>query len=218
MGFIDTLESFNRKERFFLVGYALGNPRFELSETFTTALSEAAEFEIPRGTGAFMDYHLDWLHAAAFLHSASFVEASQYKNDPLDEEELPARVNTGNQEDIDLIVAFDDAGGTNLLMIEAKAETSWTNKQLDSKAKRLKAIFGEFGKAVPGVTPTFVLASPRESAGLNTSAWPIWMKRPDGRPLWMELKVPPGRRRVIGCGEFGKPSAPRRYFKITSPV
>lgn len=217
MGFIDTLESFNRKERFFLVGYALGNPRFELSETFTTALGEAVGFRIPSGTGAFMDYHLDWLDAAAFLHSASFVEVSQYQNDRLDENNLPARINTGNQEDVDLVIAFQDGENARVLLIEAKGDTSWGNRQLLSKAKRLKNIFGDDGTRVPSVIPTSVLTSPRNSMAIVSSCWPEWMRR-GGAPLWMELPWPKGRRRVIGCDQSGTDLASRPYFRFTNPL
>ena len=38
---IEILESFNTKERFFLIGAALGNPTFKLSEDYSKALSKA---------------------------------------------------------------------------------------------------------------------------------------------------------------------------------
>ena len=38
---LEHLESFNRKERFFLVGNALGNPDFQLSAEFQAKLAEA---------------------------------------------------------------------------------------------------------------------------------------------------------------------------------
>ena len=67
MTLMEHLESFNRKERFFLVGNALGNPDFQLSTDFQTKLNTA--FGIPPPNSAFvaMDYHLDWLHASPFL-------------------------------------------------------------------------------------------------------------------------------------------------------
>ena len=69
---IGVLESFNRKERFFLVGQALGNPRFKLSRDFRTRLGKAVGLEengikIPANAFAAMDYHLDWVAASLFL-------------------------------------------------------------------------------------------------------------------------------------------------------
>ena len=46
-------------------------------------------------------------------------------------------VATGNQEDADLLVAFEQGDIIHLMLVEAKAETGWTNKQMCSKAKGL---------------------------------------------------------------------------------
>lgn len=210
MSFLEALDRFNRKERFFLVAYALGRPRFELDSQFRADLQRVVEFPVPADAAAYMDYHLDWLHTAAFLNSPLFAEAEHYSNEP--------RVNTGNQEDIDLLIAFRDGAVTRLVMVEAKAESGWTNKQLKSKADRLTRIFGEKGQAVPGVTPTFVLASPKESKGICTSTWPDWMsRRGDRRPIWLELPVPKDRWKVVGCDESGKASSQRLRFKVMAP-
>jgi hypothetical protein len=210
MSFLEALDRFNRKERFFLVAYALGKPKFQLDAQFVSDLSRVARFPIPSDAAAYMDYHLDWLHTAAYLNSPLFAEAAHYPNEP--------RVNTGNQEDIDLLIAFADASVTRVVMVEAKAETGWTNGQLRSKAKRLERIFGRDGGGVAGVIPTFVLASPKESKGVNTSEWPDWMSGPDNRPVWLQLPVPTDRWRVIGCDEDGRPSSRRLRFKVVLPT
>ena len=59
---LELLESFNRKERFFLVSQAVG--RFQLSDDFRRELGEEINLKIPRGAFTAMDYHLDWLTAA----------------------------------------------------------------------------------------------------------------------------------------------------------
>lgn len=58
---INLLQRFNRKERFFLVGHALGNKDFRLPEDFRLSLSSATNLgeEIPCDAFAAMDYHLD---------------------------------------------------------------------------------------------------------------------------------------------------------------
>ena len=69
MTLMEHLESFNRKERFFLVGNALGNPDFQLSTDFQTKLNTAFGIQPPNSAFVAMDYHLDWLHAGPFLAS-----------------------------------------------------------------------------------------------------------------------------------------------------
>ena len=59
MTLIERLESFNRKERFFLIGDALGNQSFQLSDDFRTRLGTAFGIQPPSNTFVAMDYHLD---------------------------------------------------------------------------------------------------------------------------------------------------------------
>lgn len=65
--FIDNLDKLNRKERFFLIGMALGNPRFKLDPLFRQKLSEEFGVVIPDNVFVAMDYHLNWIYAAAAL-------------------------------------------------------------------------------------------------------------------------------------------------------
>ena len=67
MTLMEQLESFNRKERFFLIGDVLGNRAFELSTDFRARLSEVFGIEPPSGAFVAMDYHLDWIHASLFF-------------------------------------------------------------------------------------------------------------------------------------------------------
>ena len=60
--FIERLEKFNRKERFFLLGWSLGNPRFRASRTFLESISSLIGTEIPASAFVAMDYHLTWLY------------------------------------------------------------------------------------------------------------------------------------------------------------
>ena len=157
--------------------------------------------------GRSMDYHLDWIHAGLFLSSS----ANQLNK--VHENKVP--IVTANQEDIDLLVAFEELGVTHLLMIEAKAATGWTNKQTLSKANRLREMFGEGDgrKKYPDVKPSFCLTSPRPPQLLDSDLWPSWMA-PGGKPIWLELEVPPGRRRITRCDPAGRSSARGEFFRV----
>ena len=205
MRLIEWLGSFNRKERFFLIGNALGNTNFSLSDEYRSKLDSALGIHPPKDSFVAMDYHLDWIHASLFLSSSTNQLNKVHENS--------GPIVTANQEDIDLLVAFEDSGVTHLLMIEAKAATGWTNKQTLSKADRLRGMFGEEGKKYPDVKPSFCLTSPRPPQLLDSKKWPSWMA-PGGQPIWLELQVPAGRRRITRCDQAGKSSADGNFFRV----
>ncbi len=204
---ITYLKRFNRKERFFLVGWALGNREFRLSSAFRRELSSSLDLDVPAESFVAMDYHLDWIYASAFLASTGDPNTHHPNRDGLV---------TGIQEDMDLVVAFSAGETAHLIMVEAKGVTGWTNKQATSKTRRLEAIFGQRGDKWPGIRPYFVLASPKESQRLNCSRWPSWMKREDGRPHWMRMEIPSGLRMVTRCSESGKVSQEGQYWKVVA--
>lgn len=194
---IEWLGAFNRKERYYLVAQALGG--FTLSPQFRALLGETIGQEIPAKSAAWMDYHLDWVFAALTLRDISpndvdgrVFESPDFRGpDPLPGTQ-PVHVNT-NQEDIDLLVAFRDRDLLHLIFLEAKGETSWGNRQLRSKIRRLGAIFPQ----VPaGLSLSFVLASPRRPQRLDVpEGCPRWVA-PYSAWRWMPLDVPPGRREI----------------------
>lgn len=109
-----------------------------------------------------------------------------------------------NQEDIDLMVCFDDGPNTHVILVEAKGESGWKNGQMLSKARRLARIFPDSETTVgtseryPGVVPHFLLTSPpgteptrltRQSPDKKFS-WPVWMWPEDGKPKWIPLDMP----------------------------
>ena len=67
---VKNLESFNRKERFFLVGAALGNPTFRLDPTFRDQVGREFGLDVPEEAFVAMDYHLDWIYAGLVVSSA----------------------------------------------------------------------------------------------------------------------------------------------------
>ncbi len=202
LNLIEHLRSFNRKERFILLTEALGRER--LGEDFRRRLGEAIGMTIPADAYVAMDYHLDWLQMA--LHLAD----NPPPKEPIRNDDLV----TGNQEDSDLLVAFDHELTTHIVLIEAKVETGWTNKQLNSKAERLSRIFGEGRPGVHLATPHYLLASPKPpSLAVSTAEWPEWMTR-DGAAIWMELRRPTALRKVTRCAEDRRPSASGQFLRI----
>ena len=206
-GLIELLESFNRKERFFLISQAVGE--FQLSHDFGRELAKAIKVDVPHGAFTAMDYHLEWLTAA--LHAYECGDVDKIFDNPLQQ------VIKGNQEDADLLVAFEGSGDWHIVLIEAKGATGWTNAQMQSKASRLGQIFGFEGDRYPGVVPHFCLVSPRPPQQLKASAWPRWMSNDDGSYIWFPLKFPGRRRMVTRCTVDGERSADGSHFRIVSP-
>ena len=200
---IKILDSFNRKERFFLIREASGEEAFRLSEDYREKLAEAICVDkLPCGAFVAMDYHLDWLHASLYLAYDEPGEKGPFCND--------IGVSTGTQQDTDLLIVFESEGVYHLILVEAKAYSSWDNDQLKRKAERLGRIFGNDGKQYrPDVIPYFIITSPSKPQKLKTEGWPKWMS--DYR--WIELGVPE-RRKVTGCDQNCKPTDKRPYFKI----
>ncbi|KKL56874.1 hypothetical protein LCGC14_2241030 [marine sediment metagenome] len=205
--FITNLKSFNRKERYFLVGWTLGNREFRLGPEFRAGLSSVLNLNIPRDAFVAMDYHLDWIYASAFLAATGDTNTVHPNKDGLV---------SGSQEDMDLVVAFSAGETAHLIMVEAKGVTGWTNKQATSKARRLEAIFGKRGDTWPHIRPHFVIVSPREPEELDCSSWPGWMKRDDGRPYWIRMELPRGLLRVTRCEKSGKARQEGQYWKVVA--
>lgn len=227
---IEILESFNRKERFFLVAQALNdereNPKFELSDAFREKLGTRVGVAIPKAGVDIpeekffvaMDYHFDWLYAGLAKWQA--VKAGKPNQSEFCNpwSEFPGKdgekvkVVRGDPEDVDLLVAFREGEQHHLIMVEAKAYSGWTNSQLYSKSKRLREIFGSDGMGCKGVKPHFCLIGPKESTKLETSSLPDWMK-PDGKLLWLDLSLPNISR--IKVERYQKVGNSYERFRIT---
>jgi hypothetical protein len=193
---IKYLRRFNRKERFLLVGWALGNEAFVLGQDFRILLGDELRLTIPADAFVAMDYHLDWLYASLVLGTEGGEDESQENPRTVDRTDGSlGLVIAATQEDVDLIIAFQDGGACHIIIVEAKGVTGWTNKQMESKADRLRTYFKD-GKMWPNVTPHFVIVSPRRyPEGLNVSGWPIWMKKDDKHAHFVQM--PPLADRLL---------------------
>lgn len=200
---LDILKSFNRKERFYLIGQALGNREFQLSSEFRNQVGSEFDLIIPEHSFVAMDYHLDWIYASLKYWKEG---KDLYSKD---------NIITATQEDVDLIICYQQNGMNHLIMIEAKGETSWTNKQLQSKAQRLEKIFGKSGDNWKDVKPYFLIMSPRPSKNLITDTLPSWMLR-NGNLIWMQLEIPDDLLKVIRCEGNRRPSINGLFWKIAS--
>lgn len=200
---IENLRSFNSKERFFLVSQVLGNPDFTSSEAFLKEIEECLNLKLPSRLFTAMDYHLDWLYASLYL---AFYDGGDkiYSNSD--------GVIKGQQEDIDLIMAFIQDTLCHVILIEAKGVMGWSNKQMDSKAERLRGIFGQDGVRWQDVKPHFVILSPRQSKHLHVSKWPAWMSI-DGNIPWIRMEVPHNLIKVTRCNKDGKADKAGAYWK-----
>lgn len=221
MNLVDALKKFNRKERYWLIRNALGPSSAQLGKNFRHAIGALLGIQIPEDAWWAMDYHLDWLVGALALERGSKMTDDAPINTVVQVNGMPVALVQGNQEDIDLVVAF----GNTLILIEAKGDTSWSNTQLNSKIPRLELILGETGTAPSSrnhLSVHFILMSPEESGKLKRKPdqpWPVWMLK-DGKPMWIPMRMAeaglePAFLRVVRCkdadGLVGKEGS---YWKI----
>ncbi|MGE3913960.1 MAG: hypothetical protein AB7K36_31740 [Chloroflexota bacterium] len=182
---LDYLRRFNRKERFFLVGQALGNQNFRLSDQFCHDVGTELLIDVPPDAFVAMDYHLDWLYASLHL-SADGGNYGPHLND--------RKMVRAQQEDIDLLIAYQAGDQFHIVLVEAKGESAWSNQQMISKAGRFGDIFGAAGSAFESVVPHFLAMSPRRPH-LRTDTWPTWMLR-DGTIPWLRLDMGDGLLKI----------------------
>ena len=204
MSVFRNLKSFNRKERFYVVQLALGGTASKLSLSFRQAVDKVLGTKIPEDHFYAIDYHLDWLYAAIIMDG--------FEDDKHIEPNL-ARIIKGNQEDIDLLIAYEEADVTHIIALEAKGVTGWSNEQLDSKAKRLIAIFGNECSNVSNVKPYLGLLSPKKPVHVSTTKWANWMHN-SGNIAWLELPLREGLKRVVRTDSAGRPSQGGVFWRV----
>jgi hypothetical protein len=142
-----------------------------------------------------MDYHLEWLYAALRgteigqpYHNTGFVK--------------------GNQEDVDLLVAFRDGTSTRVILLEAKGDTAWSNPQMKSKAERPRVAFDGVDDSVK---PHFAFVSPTLPQHLISEGWPSWITTTSH----FDMQVT-GDLKVTRCDVHRHPSAKGDYWMICS--
>ncbi len=211
---ITLLDRLNRKERYALVGQALGKPEFAPDGEFVTLLGTACGVSLsePEDGRCWMDYHIDWLYAAVVLSKANNGRGPYLSPEFISATAERINVNT-NQEDCDLLVAVETAATTHLFMVEAKWQTAWSAAQVDSKIRRLTHIFGEDGARWPEVTPHFVLASTanpkhllaklKASGATGGKPFPPSWVLVNGELARIRLSVPTDRITIHRCDEQG---------------
>jgi len=204
--FVNNLDRLNRKERYFLIGMALGNPMFKLSSAFRQKLSKKYGFTVPDTAFVAMDYHLNWIFVAAALAFDNPVKDNIFDNG--------GRIVDGTQEDVDLLVAFEDKSSMNhVIMLEAKGFTAFSNRQFKHKMERIKSIFDEKGDRWPEVKPYFGVISSREPIKLQADIYPSWLEVESKIP-WFEMSLPDNRLILYGCDKQGKPNQERAFWTV----
>lgn len=210
---IDNLKSFNRKERFYLIGQMLGNPEFRMDDNQLDKISNLIGLTIPRKYFAAMDYHLDWIYVSLFLtqeHGGKIFPRNFIDNNKKVDLQI-----SGTQEDVDFLIAFvDHENTTHIVMIEAKGDSYFSNGQLDSKNKRFKAIFGN-ENTWPNVRPHFLICSPKEPQKINIED-PAYFIFKNSELLLLKLDMGDGKKKVTRCNKDDKACNDGKYWKIES--
>lgn len=210
---IDNLKSFNRKERFYLIGQMLGNPEFRMDKTLLDEISRLIGITIPSEYFAAMDYHLDWIYASLFLTQEH--DEKPFPRNFIDNNKKVDLQISGTQEDVDFLLAFvDHENTTHIVMIEAKGDSYFSNGQLDSKNKRFKAIFGN-ENTWPNVRPHFIICSPKKPQKINIEE-PVYFMFKDFKLPWLELDMGNGKNKVTRCVQNGEPSNNGEHWKVES--
>jgi hypothetical protein len=213
---IENLKSFNRKERFYLVGQMLGNPDFRMDDNQLDNISKLIGFTIPRKYFAAMDYHLDWIYASLSL-TRNNANDKAYKRNFIDNEKNVDLQISGTQEDVDFLLAFvDHENTTHIVMIEAKGDSYFSNAQLDSKNKRFKAIFGN-ENTWENVKPHFLICSPKEPQNVIIEDPAYFMLTKESNLIWFPLVMDTGKNKVTRCMESKgnyKPSGEGDHWKV----
>ncbi len=177
---IENLKLLNRKERYHLLRHTTRDA-FRLAPNFRRQLESELQLILPEDPFVAMDYHLDWVSAALQLFRDGRNVAEAPKTEIYPNFCEGRVVLEGNQEDVDLFVAFEIADRAHLVLVEAKADSAWSREQLESKAKRLHRIFGSRGDSYGGVSPHFILMGPGSSVPKfpsdSIAACPEWFFR-----------------------------------------
>lgn len=206
---VDLIESFNRKERHILWEQAtVESGQAQLSQTFKDKLA-ACGIDVPDRHIVAVDFHLDWLYGALLAHAEALSSRDPSQAHPIPEASRPEkRAYRGNQEDIDLLIAFEQEGQPWVVMVEAKGFTSWGKSQMESKVARLRAIRSDPALR-PEVEMRLILASFEkwQKLPLNWREWGIHAREGVApEPHFLQLEKPQDRLKPEECDASGKKS------------
>ena len=207
------LRALNSKERYWLIQNALAGQdedlrhrkmaelesRMSLSKGFRDRIGAILGVSVPENAFWAMDYHLDWLWAAKNCTDKNIASyESGYRQ---------------NQQDVDLIIAYDDPDAriTRMILVEAKGVGAWSESQLKSKIERFRDLFGDDGRKWQGVEPYFLIMSPKPKK--DKKGWPPWTLR-NGEPCWAELYIPKEACKAMRSDSNGKSTRDGSHVKI----
>ena len=183
----------------------MGNQDFRLANETLSNISKLIGVKISTEYFSAMDYHLDWVYASLAISLKTGGTPRVREPDCI----------TGTQEDVDFILAFKDSNDiTHIVMIEAKGKTSFTNKQMINKGKRLKAIFGEDGDIWGNVKPYFLICSPKKPQRLELKTLPKFMiDNESGDLTWFILNMSDSQQKVTRCNKHGESKQNGSHWK-----
>jgi hypothetical protein len=199
MTLVQALEQFNRKERYWLFQHAIG--KHPLSDKFRGDVSQLLSnqlltcVKIPCYAYWAIDYHFDWI-AGAIIEFAKL--DNQIPSAPFRQLEGKQKLVMGNQEDVDLLIAFENT----LIFVEYKAGGNW-GQQRKSKNGRVDLIKKLVETHVRDQTINlhFVKISPKDD-GKNGK-------------LWLPLEYDDSNfSRVERCDEHKKADARGDYWQV----
>ena len=213
----EALSRFNRTEPDLLFRDAFGHSanKLQLSSSFRKRIEETAGLSnVPQDAWWATEYPFNSLAGALLLYAKG--ESSIEQATPNRVKENLRNLAENGREDVDFIVSYDNT----LILIEAKAFTSYKNTQMTSKLARLELVY-EFYQSVPNVEKPsvdfhFLLTSPTRPQRLQAK-WPTWACK--GKiPPWMPLQDtlhPDGVLRVTRCDGKGKTTARGEHWRVT---
>jgi hypothetical protein len=203
--FLENLRRLHRDERSLLTAFVTGAPT-ALGESFRAEVQSKLGIALPEDAFVAFDYQISGIYAAAaMLEEQQGVHASG------------GGIERGNQEHVDLLVAWEAGETVEMLIVETEGISGWSGKRLLSRALWLGEVFGyDSGSAnIPYLRPHFALASPvRPPADLPTLEWPAWAVDAEGAPAWLQLPVPDDLLRVIKTDRGGRPLATGGHWLV----
>ncbi len=201
MNLVETLKLFNRKERFWLLQHAIGD--YPLSDKFRDDLSQLLSKEtppcakIPCDAYWTIDYHFDWI-AGAIIEFAKL--DNKFPDAPIEQLEGKPNLVMGTQEDVDLLIAFENT----LIFVECKAGGNW-GQQITSKRRRIDLIKNFIDHiGCKKIISYFVTLSPKKN-------------EKDGN-CWLRLDYDDKKfSRVERCDKQKKAKASGLYWQVKKP-